>query len=350
MMYGVFVVAIFIGGVCMAVEIGELESSLAQAGACDPSQKADTRTVYQAKKQLVEQYMAADPSVAESFAPRLRAALSSPVPAMRIAAAQTLAARPMADDLLPMLVALRAETHPGTQCVLLKCIGNIVSALPDGPAEETISKAIELFETLIHAQGTSPEVRDLLVVSMGSLGPKALPSVRSLAADRRWSSILHSVLPAALGGTGDPAAAADIIAMFESDAADGFRVGCLHALSALLNRTKPMSRAQLAPAVDFLRTTILAYPDRRLSAAACEAYSRWQGAAADQEVVTLLQSRLPQSSGDELRSYLHAAMFLSLSFDEQSRLFLENLSGSDTAPASHRKLAAAILTKLTQDQ
>jgi len=269
--------------------------------------------------------------------------LDDPRPEMRIAAAQALAVKPREGTVDGLLAALERESKPAARRVLVRSVTRVIAGLPQHAREAAIPAALGIFSGMIRARTTESELRCQLTVSLGCLGPVALPSLRAFRADPRWGAILHSVLPMAFAATGDPAAGDDMLALYGSDASVGFRVGCLNAFGKLLRQNEAVGGGQLQSAIDLLRTTIVEDPDPALAAAAALAYVRWPGAKSDQQVVQIVQDRLPDASGDELTAYLRALVALDVPLGATARAFLETMADPRTASARHQKIASALL-------
>ncbi len=130
--------------------------------------------------------------------------------------------------------------------------------------------------------------------------------------------------------------------MYETDPGTGFRINCLCALAALV-RTADEGQGAL-PALDLLRTVTLESENAALASAACLAYCRWPGAVADGEVVAALPTRIQASVGDERKRYLRALAALDAPLDTETSALIEAIAEAEDTPASHRKIATAILT------
>jgi len=339
-----FAIVLLLGGSALAADLAGLQRLLEQAGA--PGQTEDTARMaaFQAKRELLRQLCQTDDALRNAFAPRLVTGLSDPRPEMRIAAAQALTVKPKEENVDCVLFALQTDSNPAVRWTFVRCVMRSISGLPEPARGAVVTTAIEVFEDIVREPATKLELRRLLVVSLGGLGPAALPAIGALQGDRRWGSILHSELPAALGATGDPGACVDIVALYESDSSVGFRAGCIQAIGELLRRASAADLPALGPATDLLRSNILQRPDPRLAASAVTAYSQCPGARTDGQIVGAICSRLQDASGDERKAYLRALLALDLPLGPETRTFLEIIRDSETAPVIHRKVAAAILT------
>lgn len=334
-----FSVICLAGSLPLAAEITNMEELLGQAGG------EANRQTFQAKKELIARYCAADESGREAFAARLRTELMNPVRSIRIAAAECLSVRPTLSDIQPLLQALSVEDDAAVQAALARSTAMAISRLPRNVKGIVTTEAIGLFEQVVRSERTTPEARNVLIEMLGTLGPDALPRLQAFKADKKWGPILHSVLPASLAATGDPIAFMDIRDLYDSDSSEGFRVGCVHAMGALARKASAEDAGRVSTALGFLRLIALGNANPGVSSAACEAYAKWCGAVDDQEVFEAICVGVRVSSGDAQKNYLRALFTLKRPLDNQTTAYIQGLSESSTASPSHRKLAAAILAR-----
>ena len=346
----VLAIVLGLGAPVLAADLAYLEDLLEQAGAVGQIEDARRASAYEAKRELSRQLNRIDDDLLDAMALRLSTALDHPRPEMRVAAAEALAVKPREGAGDGLLAALQRETKPAVRRVFVRSVTRAIAGLPQHAREAVIPSALDVFGGMIRSRATEPELRCQLAVSLGRLGPVALPTLRAFREDSRLRVVLHSILPMAFAATGDPTAGGDILALYGSDASVGFRVGCLDALGRLLRQNEGVGGGELQSVIDLLRSTIVEGPDPTLAAAAALAYSRWPGAKSDQQIVGIVQDRLPDASGDELTAYLRALVALDLPLGARARAFLEATADSGTAPARHQKIASALLAMQTGGQ
>ena len=326
--------------------VADLEPLLQQSAAYLDGEEVPAAQALQAQRELCRRYVGLDQDQRDAFAQRLGNALYDAAPGMRVVAGRTLALRPDDVDVAHVLTAMVGEPRTDVQQVLVRAVGVALQRLPADADSQTRATAALMLEQLIRSDTTDPDSRRPMLMALGSAGAEALPALYRLCDDPRWSRVLHSSLPAALASTGSTGAIDELILLFETDQAVGFRVGCIQAMGALLARARagPADQTSLQAAVGLLRGLVLSSAtDPTLKAAAAKACAMWPAAAQDAEFVNAVCQQLKQSAGRPCKNYLRALIYLKVELDADTRSFVETIAGSDQTEAGCRKVAAAAL-------
>ncbi len=330
-------VVLILVGSGLSVEVAELEALLLDVAQSRGSARGAAR------RMLIQGYRTAEGQTRAAFQERLIQSLTDTSEDVGIAAAQALSMVPSETAALALLDALRAEDRPLIRHALIRSTARAIAALREPARGIVLLSAIPVLDHLVREPSVSGEERSTLLVLLGRCGPEALERLRALRRDRRWGSILHAELPAAFAATGDPAACEDLIDLYATGTATGFRVGCLHAIGALLQQTPGSNHPWRIAASELIQTVWQRNEDPKLASMACLSHVR-SGAASDSPTTVLAAVRggLVASTADAQKRYLRALLELNAPLDEETRSLLEDIRTSGPTRV-HREIAAELL-------
>ena len=321
----------------------DLEPLLQQSAAYLDGADVPAAQALQAQRELCRRYFRLDPDQRDALAQRLGSALYDAAPGVRVVAGRTLAMSCKQADVEGLLAAMATEPTQNVRQALARALGTALRRLP-ADAGATRASVADTLEQLIRDGTTQHDCRRAMLMSLGSAGAEALPALSRLCDDPRWSRVLHWSLPAALANTGSTGAVDELILLFETDQAVGFRVGCIQAMGTLLARADSADQTSVQAAVGLLRGLVLSSADDpTLKAVAAQAYAMWPAASQDADFVNAVSQQLKQSAGQPCKNYLRALLYLKVELDAETTSFVETLVASDQTEAGCRKVAMALL-------
>ncbi|HUW81775.1 MAG TPA: hypothetical protein VMZ31_03125 [Phycisphaerae bacterium] len=324
--------------------VADLEPLLQQSAAYLDGEDVPAAQVLQAQRELCRRYVGLDQQQRDAFAQRLGSALYDAAPGMRVVAGRTLATSCDQADVERLLAAMATEPRQNVQHALARVLGTALRRLPADAGSATRATAASTLEQLIRDDTTAPDFRRAMLMSLGNAGAEALPALYRLCDDPRWSRALHWSLPAALAGTGSANALDELILLFETDQAVGFRVACIQAMGTLLARPDSADQTSVQAAVGLLRGLVLSgAADPTLKAAAAKACAKWPAASQDAEFVNAVCRQLKQSTGQPCKNYLRALLYLDVELDAETTSFVQAIAASDQTDPGCRKVAMALL-------